>query len=59
MIGSHGGTIGGKFYEFKMTMADGFGTKEKLPTVEEVANNIDKILVSEPDLSFEMVMKAD
>jgi NAD(P)-dependent dehydrogenase (short-subunit alcohol dehydrogenase family) len=59
VIGSHGGTIGGKFYEFKMTMAEGFSTKEKLPTVEEVANNIDKILVPEPDLSFEMVMKAD
>lgn len=59
VIGSHGGTIGGKFYEFKMTLSDGFITKDRLPTVEEVAANIDKVLISQPDLTFDAVMKAD
>jgi NAD(P)-dependent dehydrogenase (short-subunit alcohol dehydrogenase family) len=59
VIGSHGGTIGSKVYEFKMTLADGYIKKDGLPTAEEIANNIDKVLVADPDLDFGMVMKAD
>ena len=56
VIGCHGGTGGSKVYEFKMSVADGFGKLGGLPTVDEIADNIDKVLISDPDLTFMSVM---
>lgn len=59
VIGIHGGTIGTKAYEFKMSVSDGYFKKEGLQTVDDIANNIDKILISQPDLDMMVVMKTD
>ena len=48
----HGGTIGVKVAEFKMTMAGGFNPKGGIPTPEDIAKNIDSVLVSTPDLEI-------
>jgi len=56
VIGSHGGTGGSRVYEFKMNVASGFAKLGGLPTVEEIAEHIDQILLGQPDLSFLSVM---
>jgi len=57
VILSHGGTTGVKVAEFKMKMAGGFNTKDGIPTAEEIAKNIDNVLVSDPDLEIWDAMK--
>jgi hypothetical protein len=52
VILSHGGSAGVKVAEFKMTMAGGFNPKDGIPSVEEIAKNIDNVLVSAPDLEI-------
>ena len=52
VILSHGGTSGVKVAEFKMTMAGGFNPKDGIPTAEEIAKNIDSVLVPGPDLEI-------
>jgi NAD(P)-dependent dehydrogenase (short-subunit alcohol dehydrogenase family) len=59
VILAHGGTIGVKVSEFKMGMAEGYNTKDGLPTAEDIADNIDRVLVSDPDLSIEIAFKFD
>ena len=59
VLGIHGGTIGSKVYEFKMTMSEGFSKKKGLPSVEEIADNIEKVLLPQPDLDMMTVMKFD
>jgi NAD(P)-dependent dehydrogenase (short-subunit alcohol dehydrogenase family) len=54
---AHGGTIGVKVAEFKMKMARGFNRKDTIPTAQEIADNIDKVLLPEPDLEFMDAMK--
>ncbi len=49
---AHGGTIGVKVTEFKMTMSKGFNKKDGLPTAQEIAENIGRVLVSQPDLDM-------
>jgi hypothetical protein len=54
---AHGGTIGVKVAEFKMKMAQGFNKKDTIPTAQEIADHIDKVLLPEPDLEFMDAMK--
>jgi NAD(P)-dependent dehydrogenase (short-subunit alcohol dehydrogenase family) len=54
---AHGGTIGVKVAEFKMKMAQGFNKKDTIPTAQEIADNIDKVVLPEPDLEFMDAMK--
>jgi NAD(P)-dependent dehydrogenase (short-subunit alcohol dehydrogenase family) len=54
---AHGGTIGVKVAEFKMTMAQGFNQKDTIPTAQQIADNIDKVLLPGPDLEFMDAMK--
>ena len=54
---AHGGTIGVKVTEFKMQMAKGFNKKDGIPTAQEIADNMDKVLVPDPDLDFMDAMK--
>lgn len=52
VIMAHGGTIGVKVTEFKMAMAKGFNTKDGIPTARDIAENIDKVLIPDPDLEI-------
>jgi NAD(P)-dependent dehydrogenase (short-subunit alcohol dehydrogenase family) len=54
---AHGGTVGVKVAEFKMKMAQGFNQKDSVPTAQQIADNIDKVLFPEPDLEFLDSMK--
>ena len=56
---SHGGTIGVKITEFKMQMNHGYNTKKGIPTAQDIAENIDKILFEGPDLQIGDSMKFD
>jgi len=56
VIALHGGNIGSKAWEFKMTMSEGFVKQGSLMTVDEIADNIDSILSPEPDLDIMKVM---
>ena len=56
---AHGGTIGAKVTEFKMKMANGFNKKDGIPTAEEIAKNIDRVLLPDPDLEMLDVIKFD
>ena len=49
--------MGVKVTEFKMKMAGGFNKKDGIPTAQQIADNIDKVLLSEPDLDFMDAMK--
>jgi NAD(P)-dependent dehydrogenase (short-subunit alcohol dehydrogenase family) len=57
VILAHGGTIGVKVAEFKMTMSNGFNKKDGLPTPQNIADNIDRVLISEPDLEMMAAFK--
>ena len=59
VILAHGGTIGVKVTEFKMVMAEGFNKKDGLPTAGDIADNIDQVLVPDPDLNIEIAFKFD
>jgi NAD(P)-dependent dehydrogenase (short-subunit alcohol dehydrogenase family) len=54
---AHGGTIGVKVSEFKMTMAKGYNTKAGIPTPQEIAEHLDQILVPERDLEMMDALK--
>ena len=56
VIGIHGGTQGSKVYEFKMSVAGGFKKAGGLPTAQEIAQNIDKVLIPQPDLEIMKVV---
>jgi len=56
---AHGGTIGVKVTEFKMKMANGFNKKDGIPTAEEIAKNIDRVLLPDPDLEMLDTIKFD
>jgi len=56
---AHGGTIGVKVTEFKMKMANGFNKKDGIPTAEEIAKNIDRVLLPDPDLEMLDVIRFD
>ena len=57
VILAHGGTIGVKVSEFKMTMAKGFNKKDGLPTAQDIADNIDQVLIPDPDLEMTAALK--
>jgi NAD(P)-dependent dehydrogenase (short-subunit alcohol dehydrogenase family) len=52
IIGSHGGTLGNRIAEFKITVSEGFFQKGRIATVDEIAQNWDRILHPQPDLNF-------
>jgi len=56
VIGSHGGVAGGKVYEFKMTVADGYLKEGGLPTANDIADNIEKVLNPAEDLNMASVL---
>ncbi len=57
VILAHGGTIGVKVAEFKMTLSNGFNKKDGLPTPQEIADNINRVMISEPDLEMMSAFK--
>jgi len=57
VILAHGGTIGVKVAEFKMALSNGFNKKEGLPTAQDIADNIDRVMISEPDLEMMAAFK--
>lgn len=56
---AHGGTIGVKVSEFKMTMSHGFNKKDGTPTARDIADNIDLVLSPQPDLDIMQTFKFD
>ena len=56
VILAHGGTIGIKMAEFKMIMSKGFNTKSGMPTAQDLAANVDKILTEEDDINMQMAL---
>ena len=54
---AHGGTIGALVTEFKMKMADGYIKKAGAPTAREIAENLNKVLFSDPDLDMMACLK--
>jgi NAD(P)-dependent dehydrogenase (short-subunit alcohol dehydrogenase family) len=54
---AHGGTIGVKVSEFKMSLANGFNKKDGIPTAQDIAENIDKVLIPGPDLEMSTALK--
>lgn len=59
VIGCQGGVRGTKVVEMKMTAAPGYAKKDGLATTEEIAENIDKILLDQPDLNMGALMMTD
>ncbi len=57
VILAHGGTIGVKVAEFNMTLSNGFNKKDGLPTAQDIADNIDRVMISEPDLEMMAAFK--
>ncbi|MGB7575740.1 MAG: SDR family oxidoreductase [Thermodesulfobacteriota bacterium] len=57
VILAHGGTIGVKVAEFKMTISNGFNKKDGLPTPQDIADNISRVMISEPDLEMMATFK--
>jgi NAD(P)-dependent dehydrogenase (short-subunit alcohol dehydrogenase family) len=54
---AHGGTIGVKVSEFKMSLANGFNKKDGIPTAQDIADNIDQVLIPGPDLEMSAALK--
>ena len=52
VMGSNGGIFGNKCCEFKMTVSEGYEKKDGMLTIEDLAENIDKILCKEPDITM-------
>jgi NAD(P)-dependent dehydrogenase (short-subunit alcohol dehydrogenase family) len=50
VMGSHGGIKGNKISEFKMINSEGLEKHGGMFTIDEIAQNIDKILCPEPDI---------
>jgi hypothetical protein len=45
--------------EFKMSLSDGFNKKDGLPTAQDIADNIDRVMISEPDIEMMAAFKFD
>lgn len=54
---AHGGTIGVKVSEFKMSLANGFNKKDGIPTAQDIADHIDQVLIPGPDLEMSAALK--
>lgn len=52
VMSSHGGKLGNKITEFKMTVSDGWQKDGGMATFDEIKANLDKILIKEPDLAM-------
>ena len=52
VMSSHGGTLGNKLIEFKMVVSDGWQKDGGMATFDEIKENLDKILIKEPDLTM-------
>jgi len=57
VLGTHGGVNGAKVYECKMTVSGGYKKEGGLPTAEEIAQNIDDILLKQPDMDMLTVLR--
>ncbi len=56
---SHGGSIGVKITEFKMKMNHGYNSKQGIPSVMDIADNIDKVLFDDADVQMGAAMQFD
>ncbi|MBI4766005.1 MAG: SDR family oxidoreductase [Deltaproteobacteria bacterium] len=54
---AHGGTIGVKVSEFKMSLANGFNKKDGIPTAQDIADHIDQVLIPGADLEMSAALK--
>ena len=52
VMGSNGGIFGNKCCEYKMMISEGYEKKDGMLTIEELSENIDKILFKEPDITM-------
>ncbi len=52
VMSSHGGKLGNKLIEFKMTVSEGWQKDGGIATFDEIRANMDKILIKEPDLTM-------
>ncbi|MCP4751205.1 MAG: SDR family NAD(P)-dependent oxidoreductase [Proteobacteria bacterium] len=52
VMSSHGGSLGNKIVEFKMTVSDGWQKDGGMATFDEIKGNLDKILIKEPDMTM-------
>ena len=52
VMGSNGGIFGNKVCEYKMMISEGYEKTDGMLTIEELAENIDKILFKEPDITM-------
>ncbi len=52
IMASHGGINGNKISEFKMTNSPGFQKDGGIFTIDEIAENVDKMLFDEPDITM-------
>jgi NAD(P)-dependent dehydrogenase (short-subunit alcohol dehydrogenase family) len=52
VLGTSGGIQGSRVVEYKMTATEGFSKKGSMATVQDIADNIDKILNPMPDLDM-------
>ena len=51
VMGSHGGKLGNKLIEYKMSVSEGWQKDGGMATFDEIKANMDKILIEEPDLT--------
>lgn len=54
---AHGGTIGVKVSEFKMSLANGFNKKDGIPTAQDIADHIEQVLIPGADLEMSAALK--
>lgn len=52
VMSSHGGKLGNKIIEFKMTVSDGWQKDGGIATFDELREHMDEILIKEPDLTM-------
>ncbi|MBU4317195.1 MAG: SDR family NAD(P)-dependent oxidoreductase [Proteobacteria bacterium] len=52
VMSSHGGTLGNKIIEFKMSVSEGWQKDGGMASFDEIKENLDKILIKEPDLNM-------
>ena len=50
VMSSHGGKLGNKLIEFKMSVSDGWQKDGGMATFDEIREHMDEILIKEPDL---------
>jgi len=59
ILGVHGGVKGGKVYEFKMTVSEGYVNQSGMISASEMADHLERILCSGPDIDFMEVLKLE